>query len=351
MVDDIETILNRHESRHRTHKVTSKPQKVGILLTNTGTPPKNTVYSLYFYLRAFLSDYRVIDVPRIIWWPVLYMFILTTRPFKKQKSYALIWNKEKNESPLRTIIRNQALNLEQRLNQSSKGTIYVVSWAFRYGGPDISDKTKELISQGCDRIISLPLFPQYSATTVASCNDQVFKALQEVRVQVPLTTISSYFNNPVFIDAVVKNIKNTIEQENIDFDLIIVTYHGIPQRYEFYGDPYPAQCHQTTELLSEALGSSTKIVTCFQSRFGPHPWTKPYTDKFVVDLAKHGYKKLLVVAPGFSADCLETLEELAIDLRDEFLHAGGDALVYVPCLNDSSEGIDVIYDVIHKFIE
>ncbi|KAK0423811.1 hypothetical protein QR680_008342 [Steinernema hermaphroditum] len=329
-------------------KLPPKP-KIGILLTNTGTPSGYTYWPMRRYLSQFLLDKRIIEVPRAIWYPILYLFILPFRPFKKGKCYKAIWNTEKDESPLRTISRNQASDLQKALE--AEGNEVVVNWAFRYGEPSIADGIAELQKAGCDRLVLFPLYPQYSATTTASMCDAAFEALLKQRHQMAIRTVPAYYRNAVFIDTIATTIEDGIKK-NGDVEVIVLTYHGIPLGYQEKGDPYGHQCHETTELLKKRLAdggvTSADLVTSFQSRLGHLEWLKPYTEDLTVELAKSGIKKMAMVAPGFSSDCLETLEELEMDVKDQFLAHEGEHFVYIPCLNDSAAGIRVLADVVSK---
>ncbi|GMR38434.1 hypothetical protein PMAYCL1PPCAC_08629 [Pristionchus mayeri] len=323
--------------------------KTGILLTNTGTPSDHSYWPMRRYLEQFLLDTRVIEMPRLIWLPILYLFVLPLRPFKKGKCYKAIWNMEKDESPLRTISRNQANDLQKALE--AKGESVVVNWAFRYGQPSIADGIAELQKAGCDRLVLYPLYPQYSATTAATMCDAAFHALLKQRHQMAIRTVPAYYRNAVFIEAIASIIEEKLKESG-DVEVIVVTYHGIPLPYQEKGDPYGYQCHETTELLRERLAkggvTSAELVTSFQSRFGHIEWLKPYTEDLTVELAKSGIKKMAIVAPGFSSDCLETLEELDMDVREQFMENGGEKCVYIPCLNDSAEGTRVLADVVSK---
>uniref|UniRef100_A0A7E4VHB5 Ferrochelatase n=1 Tax=Panagrellus redivivus TaxID=6233 RepID=A0A7E4VHB5_PANRE len=330
------------------------PSKIGILLINTGTPSGYGFWPMWRYLRQFLSDSRIVEAPRVIWYPILYLWILVTRPFKKGKAYEAIWDMSQNESPLRRISRNQSTALQTRLDTEALPIPVKVTWAFRYGTPSIPSAVNALKASGCDRLIALPLFPQYSAATVASCSDVIFETLATHRRQMALHVVPEYYNNPAYIEAIVDTIRDKITTVGGDFDALVVTYHGIPLTYQQKGDPYGGQCHATTALIVESLKKrgfgDLDVVTSFQSRLGHKEWLKPYTDELVVEMAKNGYKRILLVAPGFSSDCLETLEELELDLVEEFKHNGGTELVYVPCLNDTPSGIEVIEKIIKSEI-
>ncbi|CAD6192414.1 unnamed protein product [Caenorhabditis auriculariae] len=324
-------------------------KKIGILLINTGTPKDLKYWTIYRYLQEFLHDRRVIELTRFLWCPILHFFILPFKPLKKQKTYGSIWNKVTDESPLRTIIKSQSKLLRERFDRRDD---IIVDWAFRFGGPSIEEKVQALREQGCDRLISIPLFPHYSATTMASCQDQVFRALMKQRDQMSVHTITPYYTDKTFLSSIASSIQKSLqEHSSIHFDMLLFSYHGIPLSYEQKGDPYGSQCRKTTELIKETLRLDIPIGTCFQSRFGYSEWLKPYTDDLVVQQAKLGMKNILIVTPGFSTDCLETLEEIAIELKNDFLKHGGENLIFVPCLNDSREGIDVIATVALKALQ
>jgi ferrochelatase len=314
--------------------------KIGVLLVNLGTPEGTDKASMRRYLKEFLSDRRVIEWPRTIWYPVLYGIVLNTRPKKSGALYDLIWNRERNESPLRTITRAQAEKLAESLKDDDT---LVVEWAMRYGKPSIDEVTNVLIAQGCDRILMLPLYPQYSAATTATVNDKFFEALTKLRVQPAIRIVPPYYDVPAYIDALARSIEKHLATLEFEPQIVIASYHGIPQSYARRGDPYPEHCHETTRLLRERLGwSEEKLISTFQSRFGPEEWLQPYTDKTVEKLAKDGVKSIAVLNPGFVADCLETLQEIAIEAAAAFRHAGGENFSHIPCLNDSKEGMAVI---------
>jgi ferrochelatase len=324
-----------------------KSGKVGILLMNLGTPDGTDYWSMRRYLREFLSDRRVIETPRALWWPLLNLIILQTRPQKKGKDYATIWNREKDESFLKTITRNQAEKLAEAMKAVS-GDI-VVDWAMRYGNPAIKPAVQRLLDQGCDRILAFSLYPQYAAATVATANDHLFRALMEMRWQPTIRIAPPYQDDPVYVDAIAAQIRAHLAGLDYDPEVILCSFHGVPQAYLDQGDPYYCHCHKTWRLLRANLGmSEEKLKMSFQSRFGPDEWIKPYTDKTVEALAKKGVKSLAVIAPGFSADCLETLEELDGENRHIFEGNGGEKFTYIPCLNDSELGMGVIQAVVER---
>ncbi|VDD91378.1 unnamed protein product [Enterobius vermicularis] len=318
-------------------------KKTGVLLVNTGTPEQYTYFSIRKFLAEFLSDRRVIELPRIIWLPILYLFVLTRRPFKKRNCYKSIWNAEKNESPLRTISRNQALHLATRL----ESRLFDVEWAFRYGNPSISSSIQALKDRGCNRLLLFPLFPQFAGPTTATIVDEVFRCLSKQRHQMSLRVVSPFFDNDVYITAVVKKIQEKLDNLDFSIDAIIFSYHGLPVDYCLKGDPYEVQCEETTRLLKQKLSYDGQFFTTYQSRYGKGKWLQPYTEDMVVELAKSNIKNLLIVTPGFLGDCIETVREIAAELESKFRENGGQRFVLVSCLNDSPEGIDMLETIVY----
>ena len=321
--------------------------KVGVLLVNLGTPDGTDYWSMRRYLAEFLSDRRVIEWPRILWYPILYGIVLNRRPQKVGKAYEKIWNRERDESYLRTYTRDQSDSLATRL--ADLGPDLVVDWAMRYGQPSIPDRLQVLQDAGCERILWFPLYPQYSAATTATVNDKAFEALMKMRWQPAVRTVPPYYSDPAYIDALAGSITHHLEALDWQPEVVLASYHGIPQSYFDKGDPYHCHCQATTRLLRERLGwPEQRLVTTFQSRFGPEEWLKPYTDKTVERLAGEGTKRIAVVNPGFVSDCLETLEEIAGEAAETFLHHGGERFTHIPCLNASAAGIDVIETVVRR---
>ena len=321
--------------------------RVGVLLVNLGTPDGTDYWSMRRYLKEFLSDRRVIETSRLIWWPLLNLVILSTRPGRKGKDYASIWNKELDESPLRTITRSQSEKLAACL--ADKAPTLVVDWAMRYGNPSIPSRIEALQKEGCDRILLVPLYPQYAAATSATVCDKAFDALKTMRWQPVLRVAPPWADDPVYIEAVTTSLKAEIARLDFEPEVILASFHGVPQSYLEKGDPYHCQCQKTARLMREALGlDEERFRITFQSRFGPEEWLQPYTDKTVEALAKQGVKRLAVCMPGFSADCLETLEEIAGENAEIFLHNGGENFAAIPCLNDSVEGLRVIEHVVRR---
>lgn len=317
--------------------------KVGVLLVNLGTPDGTDYWSMRRYLSEFLSDPRVIEVPQPIWQLILQGPILTFRPSKSGRAYKKIWTE--HGSPLLIYTKAQAEKLNARIGSED----LIVDFAMNYGNPSIASKIALLKDQGCDRICVVPLYPQYSATTTASVCDRTFKALESMRWQPAVRTAASFHDQPSYIDALANSISAHLRSLDYTPDKVIMSYHGIPKAYFDKGDPYHCHCHKTTRLVSEQLGWAEGFaMTTFQSRFGPTEWLQPYTDKTLEALPEQGAKKVVVVSPAFISDCLETLEELAMEGREEFLDAGGEAYSVVPCLNDSEAAIDVIEDIVRR---
>ncbi|EHK57694.1 ferrochelatase [Allomesorhizobium alhagi] len=323
-----------------------KSPKIGVMLVNLGTPDGTDFGSMWRYLREFLSDPRVIELPRIAWYPILYGIVLNTRPTKSGANYRKIWNRERDESPLRTYTRAQSEKLAEALRDEPQ---IVVGWAMRYGNPSTKSVADRLVAQGCDRLLVLPLYPQYSATTTATANDKLFAALAKMRRQPAVRSVPAYYDDPVYVDAVARSIETHLVSLDFAPEVVIASYHGIPKPYSDKGDPYYWHCLETTRLVRERLGwGEEKLITTFQSRFGAQEWLQPYTDKTVERLAREGVKSIAIVNPGFSSDCIETLEEIAVEAREIFLHAGGANFAHIPCLNDSPGGMAVIEALVRR---
>ncbi len=324
-----------------------KTGKIGVLLMNLGTPDATDYWSMRRYLKEFLSDRRVIETSRAIWWPILNLIILQTRPEKKGKDYETIWNTEKNESFLKTITRNQAEKLAAHLKTISPDIH--VEWAMRYGNPAIKPAVERLMAEGCDRILAFSLYPQYAAATTATANDHLFRALMQMRWQPTIRIAPPYHDEPAYIAALAQSVRNHLATLDFEPEVILTSFHGMPKEYLLKGDPYHCHCAKTWRLLREELGySPDRMMMSFQSRFGPDEWLKPYTDETVETLAKKGVKKLAIIAPAFSADCLETLEELDGENRHIFENNGGEKFTYIPCLNESDLGMSVINTVVER---
>jgi ferrochelatase len=320
--------------------------RVGVLLLNLGTPDATDYWSMRRYLKEFLSDRRVIEVSRLVWWPVLNLVILTKRPGPKGKDYDKIWNRDRNEGPLKTITRDQA----ERLAEAFAGERnVVVDWAMRYANPTTESRIRTLQEQGCDRILLVPLYPQYAAATTATACDQAFRALMKMRWQPAVRAAPAWYDDEVYIDALAASMMQQLSGLDFEPEALIATFHGMPESYLHKGDPYYCQCQKTSRLLRARLGWPEKRwYTTFQSRFGNEVWLQPYTDETVRRLAESGIKRLALVAPGFAADCLETLEELDVENREIFMHGGGEKFAYLPALNASDEGMRVIEHVVRR---
>ncbi|WP_027487946.1 ferrochelatase [Allorhizobium undicola] len=323
--------------------------KVGVLLVNLGTPDGTDYKSMRRYLEEFLTDRRVIEWSRLLWYPILYGIVLNKRPQKVGKAYESIWNNDLNESYLRTYTRSQAEKMAASFKDMPN---VIVDWAMRYGQPSIKSKMNELQQQGCEKILLFPLYPQYAAATTATVNDEAFKALLKMRWQPALRTVPQYADDPVYIDALANSIETHLKTLDWEPELVITSYHGIPMSYFKKGDPYHCQCYKTTRLLRDRLGwSREKLMVTFQSRFGPEEWLQPYTDKTVEKLAREGVKRIAILNPGFVSDCLETLEEIAGEAGEDFLHNGGEKFTHIPCLNDSDDGMRVLESVVRRELQ
>jgi ferrochelatase len=315
--------------------------RIGVLLVNLGTPDAATPEGVRTYLAEFLSDPRVIEKDTALWRFVLNNIILRFRPRIKARDYQKIWNKEKNESPLKTITYAQAQKLSNAL--ADVDPRLGVDWAMRYGNPSIRSGIDALVSQGCERLLIIPLYPQYSAATTATVCDEAFRRLMRLRRQPTLRVAAPYYDDPVYIDALATSLQAELAKLDFDPEVIVASFHGMPKEYVQKGDPYERQCIRTTELLRERLGlAPDKLLLTFQSRFGRDEWLQPYTDATIRKLAKQGVKRVAVITPGFSADCLETLEEIAVENAHVFKKARGEKFAAIPCLNDSPEGMRVI---------
>ncbi len=319
--------------------------KTGVLIINLGTPDSTNWFDIRKYLKEFLSDRRVIEVNPIIWKIILNLFILNFRPSKTAKAYKKIWMKEENISPLLYFTKRQ----KEEISKSLANEKLIIDFAMRYGNPSIKNKISKLQEQGCDNLIILPLYPQYAAATTATVCDEVYRTLMKMRWQPSLKIIPHYESDPIYIEALVKSINKKLDEINWKPDLIIASYHGIPKKYFDEGDPYHCYCHKTTRLISEKF-NSVKIKTTFQSRFGPQEWLQPYTDKTLESLPNEGIKNVLTICPGFSSDCVETLEEILIQGKETFLNSGGKNFDMVPCLNDNDDHINLLKSLIEKNI-
>lgn len=311
--------------------------RLGVLLVNLGTPDGTDYWSVRRYLKQFLSDRRVIELHPLLWWPVLHGPILTFRPRKSAAAYRKVWLQDSDESPLRHYTRRQAERLQQRFDE------VVIDWAMRYGNPAIAERLDALTEAGCDRILVVPLYPQYSATTTASVTDAVFDALKAKRWQPTLRVAPPWYDHPAHIEALTARLRSQLAELQQEPDVLLFSFHGLPQKYFDLGDPYYCHCMKTARLVREALGwPEQRVRVTFQSRLGPMQWLQPYTAEVLQQLPAEGVKRIAVVMPAFISDCIETLEEIGIEGRHSFLQAGGEACDVLPCLNDSDDSIEML---------
>lgn len=325
-----------------------KPARIGVLLANLGTPDATDYWSMRRYLNEFLSDKRVVDLPDWKWQPILQLIILSIRPQKSGANYRLIWNKEKNESPLLTITRDQTEALAASLT-AAHGDEVMVDFCMRYGNPTTLSKVARMVEAGCEKILFFPLYPHYAGATSATANDSFFSALMAQKRQPAARTVAEYFEHPLYIDALAQSVTQAYAKLDHRPDRLITSYHGMPKRYLMEGDPYHCQCAKTTRLLRERLGwEKGSIDVTFQSVFGREEWLKPYTVEYVAELAKSGIKNIAIMAPAFSADCIETLEEINGEIREAFEHAGGEHFTYIPCLNEEPAHIAALTAIISE---
>jgi len=317
---------------------------IGVLLVNLGTPDAPDAPAIRRYLKEFLSDPRVIENNSLLWKFVLNGIVLPLRSRRKVHDYQKIWNRETNESPIKTFTRSQAEKLSGTL--APLGPHVIVDWAMRYANPPIASRLEAMIKRGCDRILIMPLYPQYSAATTATVCDEVYRYVMKLRNQPALRILPPYYEDPYYIEVLASSLQAELKALPFEPDVILASYHGMPKQYVDKGDPYEAQCVRTTELLRSHLGfDDKKLVLTYQSRFGRAKWLSPYTIKTVKALAKKGVKNLVVIAPGFAADCLETLEEIAVENARVFKRAGGQNFALIPCLNDSEAGMLLIWEL------
>ncbi len=324
--------------------IAAKGDKMGVLLINLGTPDSYQPKDVKRYLREFLSDPKVIELPRLFWLPLLYGIISPFKAPKSAKNYQKIWNMAQNDSPLRLITRGQAQDLNKRIGDEN----VIVDFAMRYGNPSIESKLNHMVAQGCDRIIVAPLYPQYSATTTATAVDEVNRVIKKMRWQPAVSVMPAYFDHPAYIDALAKSTLDHFTKTNFKPDAILASFHGLPETSLKRGDPYYCHAIKTSRLLGQRLGLGEEgIVTSFQSRFGKAKWLQPYTTETVKKLAEQGVEKLAIITPSFAADCLETLEEICMEIREDFIHAGGKEFTFIPCLNDGQFGQDMLENLIN----
>jgi ferrochelatase len=342
--------MNRPETFTRQPRTAAAGGRIGVLIANLGTPDATDAPSVRRYLREFLSDSRVIEDQGLVWKFVLNAIILPRRPRAKGRDYEKIWNRERNESPLKTITRSQAAKLRDAL--AAVDPTIVVDWAMRYGNPSLDSRIEALVKAGCERILLLPLYPQYAAATTATVCDIAFLTVMKLRDQPALRVVPPYYDEPVYIEALANSVESSLRQLPFKPELILASFHGIPKSYAEEGDPYPRHCEATVRLLRERLKlGEDKLMLTFQSRFGRAEWLQPYTDKTVEALAQRGVKNLAVITPGFSADCLETLEEIAVENAGIFKAKGGENFAAIPCLNDSEDGMAVISHLVRRELQ
>ena len=323
-----------------------KRARIGVLVANLGTPDGYDYWPMRRYLSEFLSDKRVIDYPSWKWQPLLQLIILSKRPFSSGANYKSIWNHERNESPLMTITKAQVAKLGDSL-AARYGDNVMVDFCMRYGNPSTDSVVRRMVEAGCEKILFLPLYPQYAGATSATANDQFFRALMKEKRQPAVRTAAEYFDHPLYIEALAQSVERVYVTLDHRPDVLVASYHGMPQRYLREGDPYHCQCQKTSRLLRERLGwDKGAIDTTFQSVFGPEEWLRPYTVEHVAELAKSGKKRIAVISPAFSADCIETLEEIQGEIAEAFHHAGGESFTYIPCLNDDDAHIAALSEVI-----
>ncbi|MDB4053643.1 ferrochelatase [Octadecabacter sp.] len=328
-----------------------KPAKVGVLLANLGTPDATDYWSMRRYLGEFLSDKRVVDYSAWVWQPLLQLVILTKRPFSSGAAYKSIWNEEDDESPLLTITKKQTAAMKSRL-EDMYGSDVVVDYCMRYGNPSTESKVKAMIDAGCQKILFFPLYPHYAGATSATANDQFFRVLMKEKWQPIARIVEPYYEDIAYIDALAQSIETAYAAADKKPEILVCSYHGVPQRYLREGDPYHCQCQKTTRLLKERLGwDDTQIITTFQSRFGPEEWLQPYTVEEVARLAEKGKTNIAVCAPAFSADCIETLEEINEEIKESFEEAGGEHFTYIPCLNDNDAHMDALSGIVQRNLQ
>jgi protoporphyrin/coproporphyrin ferrochelatase len=321
--------------------MTGRP--AGVLLVNLGTPEAPDAPSVRRYLAEFLSDPRVVEIPRLVWLPLLHGVILNRRPAQSAKGYEHIWMKATDESPLKAYTRLQAEKLGALAGAGALGEAPIaVEYAMRYGEPALAKGVETLMAKGCERILILPLYPQYAASTTATAFDALARVLAKMRRQPTLRFAPPYFGDPAYIEALATSLRENLDALDFEPEAVLASFHGLPQFQIDKGDPYKSQCEETFRLLREASGLGERLQLSFQSRFGRAKWIEPYTSEKVRALAKEGVKRLAILAPGFSADCLETIEELGVEIRDIFLAEGGEKFARIPCLNDSEAGMRLL---------
>lgn len=323
-----------------------KAARIGVLVANLGTPDGYGYWPMRRYLNEFLSDKRVIDYPAWKWQPLLQLIILTKRPFTSGRNYQSIWNHEANESPLMTLTRKQVAKLSAAV-AGRYGDGVMVDFCMRYGNPSTESVVRRMVDAGCEKILFLPLYPQYAGATSATANDQFFRALMKEKRQPAVRTVPEYFDHPLYIEALARSVERAYPTPDSRPDVLVASYHGMPKRYLMEGDPYHCQCQKTSRLLRERLGwPPGSIDTTFQSVFGTEEWLRPYTVEHVAELARQGKTRIAVISPAFATDCIETLEEINGEIREAYEHAGGESFTYIPCLNDDDAHITALMAVI-----
>jgi ferrochelatase len=320
------------------HPVVAQP-KVGVLLVNLGTPDAPTAEAVKRYLKQFLSDRRVVEIPPLVWQPILRAIVLNTRPQQSAKAYAKVWTDKGSPLAFFTIAQAEALSAR------TQGLVDV-RHAMRYGKPSIPDQLAAMKESGCNRILIAPLYPQYSGATTGTVHDEAYLALTKMRWHPAIRTLPAYHDDPVYIGALKASVEASLAKLDFSPDALVISFHGMPERTLHLGDPYHCHCQKTARMLSEAMGR--ELVVSFQSRFGRAKWLEPATDDTIMRLANEGKTKIAIFAPGFSVDCLETLEELAIQGHEQFEEAGGTHFAYLPCLNDSQVGMDMLESLIRR---
>jgi len=329
------------------HPPVARP-RIGVLVANLGTPDNYDYWSMRRYLGEFLSDKRVIDIPNWKWQPLLQLIILSKRPFTSGANYKSIWNHDKGESPLMSITKDQVAKLGLAVRERY-GDGIMVDFCMRYGNPSTESVVRRMVEAGCEKIVFLPLYPQYAGATSATANDAFFKALMKEKRQPAARIVPEYFDHPLYIEALAQSVERAYAGLDHRPDVLVASYHGMPKRYLMEGDPYHCQCQKTSRLLRERLGwEPGAIDTTFQSVFGREEWLRPYTVEHVAELAKAGKKRIAVVSPAFSADCIETLEEIQGEICEAFKHAGGERFTYIPCLNDDDAHIAALMAVLEQ---
>ncbi len=323
-----------------------KTPKIGVLLLNLGTPDATDYFSVRRYLSEFLSDKRVIDYPAWFWQPILQGIVLTSRPFRSGAAYKSIWDERTNESPLLVYTRSMTEKIAAQMKDYHE---VVVEYGMRYGNPSTASAIQKLLDQGCRKVLLFALYPQYSATTVATAYDKAFDYLKTLPWQPSVRTMGPWHDDPAYIDLLAKSIKTKLGALKNQPEVILTSFHGLPKRYLMQGDPYHCMCAKTSRLVREKLGwPEDKWINTFQSRFGPEEWLQPYTDETIEKLAHDGIKRIVIVSPAFVCECIETLEEIAMEGKKEFLEAGGEEYTYIPCLNDADNHIDYLTGLIKK---